>query len=168
LLDEAFDTADEVADRLIGGPTPPAYQARPGLMTAAELSFFKVLRAVVNGRSEIFAQVSLGALLQVREGLDASTWAAARNRMNCRYVDFVLCDLTKGSKPILVVELDDSSHARPDRQERDAFVDRACEAVHIPVLRVPVAREYSAQRLEEAIRQKVRPAGAAPALTARA
>jgi hypothetical protein len=46
-------------------------------------------------------------------------------------------------KPRCGVELDDSSHARPDRQERDVFVDEVFEVAGLPLLRVPAKSAYS-------------------------
>lgn len=48
-------------------------------------------------------------------------------------VDFVICDISTG-KPLLVIELNDKSHDRPDRAERDRFVSELLKAASIPLL----------------------------------
>lgn len=38
-------------------------------------------------------------------------------------INFVLCD-KENIEPLIAIELDDSSHGRPDRMARDIFIDR--------------------------------------------
>jgi hypothetical protein len=64
------------------------------------------------------------------------------SRIARKYVDFVLCDLA--SMQVLAgVELDDASHARADRQERDAFVEEVFATAGLPLLRFPVRAGYA-------------------------
>ena len=63
---------------------------------------------------------------------------------NCchqKHVDFLLC--SQGPmRPVLGIELDDTSHSRPDRQVRDEFVDAVFRAAQLPLLRFPVRTAY--------------------------
>jgi hypothetical protein len=45
---------------------------------------------------------------------------------------------------MLGVELDDASHQRPQRQERDAFVDEVFSAADLPLARVTAQVDYEA------------------------
>ena len=58
-------------------------------------------------------------------------WAQAwRNRIHAKHIDFVLCD-PGNLQPILCIELDDPSHNRPDRIERDPQgIDRLRRRLH--------------------------------------
>jgi predicted RNA-binding Zn-ribbon protein involved in translation (DUF1610 family) len=47
--------------------------------------------------------------------------------------------------------LDDKSHQRPDRQERDMFVDQVFKAARLPILHVPVKRAYVTAEIEAQI-----------------
>lgn len=58
-------------------------------------------------------------------------------------------------KPRLAIELDDSSHQKVSRQERDAFVDEALAAAGLPCLHIPAARSYAPQELGTNICQKL-------------
>jgi hypothetical protein len=58
-------------------------------------------------------------------------------------------------KPLLGVELDDASHARRDRQDRDQFVDQVFEAAGLPLLRVRAAAGYSPQNVADLVRQAI-------------
>jgi hypothetical protein len=61
-------------------------------------------------------------------------------------VDFLLCN-PKTLKPVFAIELDDSSHARADRQERDALVEEVFAAAHLPLLRIPASQSYNTSEL---------------------
>ena len=69
-------------------------------------------------------------------------------------MDFVICE-PKYLKPILVVELDDSSHDEPDRQERDGFVDRALSAGGIAILHVQAKSAYSPKEITALVSEKI-------------
>lgn len=54
------------------------------------------------------------------------------NKVQAKHVDFVLCDKKMVAR--IIIELDDSSHNRPDRQARDSFVDEILENVGYKVI----------------------------------
>jgi hypothetical protein len=55
----------------------------------------------------------------------------AYNKINRKHVDFLMCD-TKKMAPLFGIELDDSSHKRPDRVDRDEFVEHTFDAAGLP------------------------------------
>ena len=69
------------------------------------------------------------------------------NRIDRKHVDFLLCD-AKTLKPILGIELDDKSHQRADRQERDDFVNNVFAAAKLPLMHVSVQSGYSQNELK--------------------
>lgn len=95
--------------------------------------------------------------MQVRPG--TRNWRPHFSRIAAKCVDFVLCEPAE-LHPRLVVELDDASHSRPDRQRRDAFVDAALAAAGLPILHVRWQRRYEVARLAADIQAA---AGLAPA-----
>lgn len=134
------------------------YKGRDYFFSKAERSFYEVLRRAMPKDYVLFAKVGLGDLLYIQRGTER--WQAWRNRIQSKHVDFVLCD-PKFLKPILVIELDDSSHDDPDREERDAFVDQALAAGGIPILHVPVAQAYNADELRRLVAERIGPGSAA-------
>ncbi len=141
LLGLAFLT--QFLPMLLGGGEKESalpYERVPSLLTAAERSFYGVLREAVDHQCTIFAKVRLGDLLEIPWG--TSKFRTHLSRIDRKHVDFVLCDPASFS-PLLVIELDDSSHARLDRQERDAFVDAALDAAGLAILHVPAQRAYT-------------------------
>jgi hypothetical protein len=109
------------------------YTRRRYLLTRAERDFFDVLRAAAPEGWYVFPQVRLANLVLLKKG--TRNWKPHFSRVAQKCVDFVLCDAAEVS-PRLVVELDDASHDRSDRQARDAFVDAALHSAGLPVLHV--------------------------------
>jgi hypothetical protein len=114
------------------------YRLRDDLLSAAELSFYHVLSTAVGSRATICVKIGLADVLYVSRPHEN---ISARNRIDRKHIDFLLCDPAT-MKPLLAVELDDSSHQRRDRQARDEFVEKALQAAGLPLLRVPVRRQY--------------------------
>lgn len=133
------------------GPDVP-YVAAESLLTPAERAFFLVLRQALADDYHLFAKVRLGDILQIERGVEGKRRYAAFGRISSKHADFVACDprtfAVRG-----VIELDDRSHQRPDRQARDKFFDAAMAAARVPVLRVPAQRRYSSKELREQARE---------------
>jgi hypothetical protein len=123
---------------------------RCSLLSPAELEFFFALEQAVGNQFRIAMKVRLGDLLNVR-GNDSAAWTA-RNKTHQKHVDFVLCTVQE-VEPVLVIELDDSSHHRAERMERDGFVDQCLGTVGIRVLHVPCGRGYDVRQLASEIRR---------------
>lgn len=136
------------------------YGRRDDFLSPAELSFFRVLKSEMSAEWHLIAKVNLADLFFVRQ---PHRNQAARNRIDRKHVDFVLCDAAT-MEPLLGIELDDSSHDRKDRVERDGLVDKVFEAAGLPMLHVKAARTYQPAALMEAVRAKLGPAAAPPQL----
>lgn len=78
----------------------------------------------------ILAQVQLSRILGVKKGHNHLSWS---NRINRMSADFVVCN--KDSSIVAVIELDDSTHEKPDRQAADSKKDKALEAAKIKIIR---------------------------------
>jgi very-short-patch-repair endonuclease len=128
------------------------YAPIPQLLTPAERDFHATLQAAVPDGYALFAQVRLAGLVQVkpRARRDKSHWW----RIQAKCVDFVLCD-ARTTAPCLVIELDDSSHNRADRQARDAFVDTVLAGIGLPILHVRWQARYDPRDLAERIAEKL-------------
>jgi hypothetical protein len=85
-----------------------------------------------------------------------NSWQSAQNRIDRKHADFVLtAPAAAGPRafaPLLIIELDDATHTRPDRQSRDEFLDRACAAASLPILHMPVANTYDPAAVAEKIK----------------
>jgi len=80
------------------------------------------------------------------------------NQIQCKHFDFVLCDKAF-LKPALILELDDSSHDKFNRQESDEFKQQVCEMVGLPLVRVKVQQSYSSDEIDQLIRGEIQEGG---------
>ena len=137
-----------------GKGKPYPYTKREALFTPAERSFLSVLEQSVGAEYRIMGKVRLGDIVAVEKRLAGDKSRTAGNKINQKHVDFVLCD-PQTLAIVLVVELDDRSHERPDRRDRDIFVDGALAAADIPIAHIPAQRHYSMsdvrRRISEAL-----------------
>lgn len=109
------------------------YRQRDDFLSAAELSFYRVLTQTIGKQAVVLCKVNLADIFFVTQTKDSQSH---RNKIDRKHVDFLLCDPTT-MRPGLGIELDDSSHGRRDRQQRDELVDRVFKAAGLPLLRIP-------------------------------
>jgi len=119
------------------------YRLRDDFLSPAEFSFYKVLLSLVGARLTIQSKVRLADVFFVARPNEN---AGFFNRIAQKHLDFLVCD-SATMKPLFGIELDDSSHKRNDRQERDEFVENVCQVAGLPLLRVPVQREYNSREI---------------------
>jgi len=143
-------------------PDPLPYRLRDDFLSPAEKSFYQVIKGMVGNYFTICPKVSLADLFFVTRPNENKS---AYNRINRKHVDFVVCD-PKTMVPLFAIELDDSSHERADRVERDAFVDMVFEVAQLPLLHVPVQLNYNIRELgmlfKDALQKKMATSTAAP------
>lgn len=113
-------------------PTEPLPYTAAKLLTRREYAFFKALQPIAQKyHLMICPKVRLADLVAVPQGTTERKWF---NYIKAKHVDFTLCDMDLNVK--LVIELDDSTHDRPDRQTRDDFVDRVFQKINVKLLHV--------------------------------
>lgn len=123
------------------------YHSRNTLLSAGELVFFQALIKAIPSHQMIAPKVRLGDVINCSD----QDWARGHGpRISAKHLDFVVIDRLT-SRIILAIELDDRSHERPERKQRDAFLNKALEAAHVPLLRVPAARSYNLDDIRTAI-----------------
>lgn len=130
------------------------YRQRDDFLSATEYSFYHVLIAVAGNRATICPKVGLQDVFYV---VRPNENTAYMNKIRQKHVDFLLCD-PKTMRPFLAIELDDTSHAKPERAERDEFVDRAFKTAKLPLLHVLAQANYSLRSLSELLSQYISPA----------
>ena len=130
----------------------PVY-SRP-LLTEAERAFYARLRVAVP-QYAVLCQVQISRFIEVKNVADR---LAVRNRYDRLSADFVLC--AEDFSPLLVVELDDSSHDRPAQRARDAKKDAVLAAAGVPVVRFLGAA--SGDKIREEVSKALRGANQIP------
>jgi hypothetical protein len=137
-----FDSGSDEKDSKFDLDSLP-YRLRDDFLSPAEFSFYKVLSGLVGTHLVIQSKVRLADIFFVSRPNENMSYF---HRIAQRHVDFLICE-PQTMKPLLGIELDDSSHNRSDRQERDDFVDHVFEAAELPLVRVPAEREYNSREI---------------------
>jgi very-short-patch-repair endonuclease len=123
---------------------PPYFGRIP--LTGPEQEMYRRLREAVP-ECIVLAQVALPALVGIKERDDWRRWF---NAISQKSVDFVLC-LPNDFTVVAVIELDDMSHTRPDRQRADVTKDIALRVAGHPILRFKRHDIPSAEELRRTI-----------------
>ena len=134
--------------RQLSAPRRLPYIKRESLITKAELKFYRVLKQSVAGDWEVFAMVRIADLVRVKKGV--RKYRSWLNKILAKHIDFVLCD-PDSLKPVCAIELDDRSHDRPERQDRDALVNDIFSSAEFPLLRVRLKNEYDVKDIRKSI-----------------
>ena len=105
------------------------------LLTERERSLYENLLSLYPDH-KLFVQVALSQLIDVPT--NHPDRHSVRNRFSQLVADFVLC--RKDLSVVAVIELDDPSHLRPDRQYADARKNKALADAGIKLVRIPAGR----------------------------
>jgi hypothetical protein len=114
------------------------------IMSAAENDLYRVLQEVVGSNFVIVPQAHLSVFLDHR--VKGQSWQGALSTIQRKSVDFLICSHTYYN-PLVAIELDDSSHQREDRVERDTKVDQICETAGMPLIHIRWQQNYAANDL---------------------
>jgi hypothetical protein len=146
----------------LGGPAQDAgrlpYLRRDDFLSAAELSFYRALATALGDRAHICPKVNLADIFFVAPSEKSQSY---RNKIDRKHVDFLICNPAT-LQPRCGVELDDSSHSRRARQDRDQFVEQVFSAAGLPLVRVPVQPAYRPAELLSLIEQHLSQSSAPP------
>lgn len=132
------------------------YTPKVFVTTLNELKFYNILLEIAKELDLIlFSQVSLYNIVSMRKDLDYSTHQKYFNKIASKTIDFVLVD--KSSCRIkLCIELDDSTHNKQKRIERDKFINELFESLEINLLRYPVYNVYYKDPLKKKIKENMK------------
>lgn len=110
------------------------YKVRSVLMSEHERLLFYNLRIVLGSKYDIYPQVNLDKLFIVERQRAYKYYLGWLRRINQKSVDF-LAVTRETQSPVFAIELDDSTHEREDRIERDKFVQEIFKRNDFPLIR---------------------------------
>lgn len=143
--EQTEDTNEDVTGEKITYP----YTLNQRIFSQKEGYFYRDVRPIADKLGLIvFTKIRLADLLTVPKGTkDYTKWF---NRIKAKHIDFVFVDGEYNIK--LLVEVDDPTHNRPDRQARDEAVDEMFRQVGMEVLHIRAwGKQYGAEDLETII-----------------
>ena len=132
---------------------PLGYKRVEKIFTPSERKFFIHLQQAIGDDLYIFAKVRAADVLLPKSAKDRSRWQSAFNKVACKHFDYVLCDANL--RIVAAIELDDASHNRSDRQERDKFIEWACKSAGVPLVRFKTAKGYDPKDLRQEILRNI-------------
>jgi len=96
------------------------------ILTDREFEFYERLRPVAEEFGlQIFTKIRLADLIVPKPKAENPFWMECFNKIRSKHIDFALAD--ENAAIVMLIELDDSTHDRPDRVERDDFVNAVLE-----------------------------------------
>ena len=129
------------------------YLKKDSLLTEAEKKFYFVLTEIIGNDYLIFSKVRMADLLYLPK-MSNSDFYHYQNKIQSKHVDFLICD-KENIKPILAIELDDSSHQKMDRFLRDKLVDKIFESAKLFILHVKASSDYNKENLLSQIKLSI-------------
>ena len=106
------------------------------LLTEREKIFYDAIRPIAEKYNlKVSFKTRLADIVNVNENIQKQTilWWKKFEKISQKHIDFALIDETSVEIKLLI-EIDDYTHQRLDRIERDKFVDTVCEQTDIPIL----------------------------------
>lgn len=98
------------------------------LLTKNEYSFLQKLKSVAKENNlNILCKIRLADLIEPLPNKNKSEWYTEFNKIKSKHIDFVL--VTENMKVVMLIELEDSSHSKSDRIERDNFINSTLKQV---------------------------------------
>ncbi len=103
------------------------------LLTKNEYYFYNKLKAVTEPLNlQILAKIRLADLIEINDDIKGKEWWALFGKIKSKHIDFAISD---NMRIVALIELDDYSHQRSDRQKRDEFVNNALSTAGYNVIR---------------------------------
>ena len=105
-------------------PPMPNYFVKDRLMTNVELQYYRIISSYLGDRYLVLPQVNLASVIDKEDqGFRTELF---------RNVDFGVFDYNY--RPLLLIEINDNTHFRRDRQERDKKVSAICRRAKMPLV----------------------------------
>lgn len=131
------------------------YKPKIYLITLNEAVFYNVLLEIAKELDLILcSQVSLYNIIEIKSGLDKSNETKYFNKISRKSIDFVLVD-KKNCRIRLCIELDDNTHKKYTRIERDKFINKLFKDLNINLLRMPSRFHYNKDELKNLIENNI-------------
>lgn len=119
-------------------------------LTAAEQSFYSVLKLYAGDKFVICPKVNLNDAVHIRKGTEPGLRQSLFNQISRKHIDFILLD-QKTLIPALAIELDDASHQTSSAQKRDSMKDKALQSAGLKLVRVPAKHAYTQTDLADVL-----------------
>lgn len=139
--------------------TPPPYIRRPAILAAPERALLSALRDAAGERAIVLVKIPLRNALAPRRTLRRGRQRKALATLGDRRFDFLLC-APDDTRPLVAIMLERDTGKR--RRKSRQFIDDACAAAGLGLLRLDPEQHHSAEALHDALRRWLEPTPADP------
>ena len=124
-----------------------AFSKKDYLLTQNELKLYYLLKQITDKLDlNLFCQVAMYELVNCKN-------FNSFNRIRSKSIDFVITE--KNCKIKCCIELDDSTHNKSSRKERDNVIDNIFKNANTKLIRIKVQNFYNLNELEEFIKANI-------------
>lgn len=135
-----------------GNPFP--FHKRQQLFTVVERSFLQLLERAVGDKYKIINRVKLADVLELKNNTDDKSRRAALQKLNAKYLDYVLCN-TDDMSIVAVIDLVNNSDKQGHKAVPDWFVQGSLETAGIPYVRMKVKAGYTVADIQQGLAAKL-------------
>lgn len=139
--------------------TPPPFIRRPAILSAPERALLSGLRHAAGEQAIVLVKVPLRNALAPRRTLRRGQQRKALASLGDRRFDFLLC-APDDTRPLVAIMIDGDTDKR--RRKSRQFVDDACAAAGLGLLRLDPEQRHSVEALHDALRHWLEPAPTDP------
>lgn len=119
------------------------------LLTQNEEKFYNVLNSILKDKYRISLKTKLIDIATVPK--NTPNYNTFIRKVIQKHVDFVIYEKENPSTTKLVIELNDSTHNKENRKTRDIEVDKVLKSAGIPILWIPVQKDYGFHEIKNKI-----------------
>ena len=124
------------------------------LFTPAEKNFLRALDRAIGSRYRVFGKCRIADVVMPQKSLSKKKWNRHFWDISSKHFDYVIAD--KSTLEVLcVIELNDNSHERRDRIQRDKMIDEVCRSADLPLLWIKARQRYDIAALSEHITDSI-------------
>jgi len=122
----------------------PEYEVKQSLMSETEIQYYNILVALLGEEYLIYPQINLATVIDKKypKGFRTELF---------RNADFGVFDCN--FKPVLLIEINDNSHFRKDRVERDERVLEICKSARLPLVTFWVKDGIDIEQMRKTLRK---------------
>lgn len=134
--------------RIPGDMSRYVYNKKVYLLSKPEHELFNILVSLFSNQFYVFPQIHLDRIIEHKT--PGQSKFGAFHHINQKSVDFVICDKAY-IEPLLAIELDDSTHEREDRVQRDATVENILSNAGLPLVRIDIQDRFKSEEIKQRI-----------------
>lgn len=130
-----------------------SYRPIPLLTNYERLNYMKLREYAYQHDLIICPKIRLADLIEPKPNEIHAVWQKHFNMICSKHVDFTLCDRDMNVK--VIIELDDKSHQRQDRQIRDRFVDTVLRNSGYKIIHIPAFNNQAVAEIDDILNVQI-------------